>query len=142
MAAPVQEDGAIELPSQELRTYQTLLRSCGTMALYSITATLDRLRQQGHTGGVDWDKVPRSPVDQAEPWMTEAAKADVGGIAKVAPRALKYLISNPASLPGKIPELLNIAGLVQRKDKSKALKHHYSLGKNTPYGKLSDNLIR
>ena len=142
VAAAGEEDDALELPPGQLQTYNTLLRSCGTMALYSITVTLDRLRQAGHSDGVEWEKVPRSSFDQEEPWMKEAANADIGGLAKVAPRALRYFIGHPASLPGRIPGLLKNAGILLRNGEGDVVRHHYSLQRTTPYGKLSGNLIR
>jgi hypothetical protein len=142
LAAPVVEEDAIDLPPEELQTYQTLLRSCATMALYSITLALDRLQQSGYVDGVDWDKVPKSPIDREESWMKEVATANLGGLAKAAPRALKFLRANPASFPGRIPDLLNDAGLLERNGETDAARHHYSLKDATPYGKLSDKLIR
>ncbi len=141
-AAPVSDADAIELPPKELQTYQTLLRSCATMALYSITATLDRLRESGHVDGVDWDKVPRSPIDKEEPWMMEAAANELSAVGKSAARALSFFKRYPAAIPGRIPELLHKAGLIVSDGKNKAVCHHYSLRKQTPYSKLAENLIR
>jgi hypothetical protein len=65
-----------------------------------------------------------------------------GALAKSATHALGFFKWNPAAFPGQIPEPLNKAGLVERDGKNKAVCHHYSLRKETPYGKLAENLIR
>jgi hypothetical protein len=132
---------SVDLPPAEQQTYQTLLRSCATMALYSITLTLARLRVAGHSEGVDWDQVPGSTLDKEEPWMVEAAAADMGGVAKRVPQALKFLTRSPASFPSQIPDILDRAGILEKKEGS-VVRHKYTLHKQTPYGSLADNLIR
>jgi hypothetical protein len=142
LAVPSQRDDAVELPPAELQTYQTLLRSCATMALHSITLTLKRLREQRIDDRVDWDKVPLSDLGGEEPWMTEAATADLRGVARSAVQALKFMRANPASLPSQISDMLDAAGLLARDGKGKVIRQQFSLAKETPYGMLADNLVR
>lgn len=121
-------------------SYQSLLRSCATMALYAVDVTVARLIEAGvpHKGM----RPTRKPELLEEPkWMTELASADMAGIFVRAPKAIQYICANPTLLPGWIPGALDEAGLLVRED-GKPVKRHYSLETETPWGRRDQLLIR
>lgn len=134
------QDARINL-SAENRTYQTVLRSCATMAYYNVLLAVQRLSERGLTDGVRQRELDRLDLGNDEAWMAEVADTNLGGIVSRAPLALRWLRANPQALPDRIPDRLNKAGLVQHQD-GKPVEVHYSLGGETPYGSLSENLIR
>lgn len=123
------------------QAYQSLLRSCATMALYTINVAVDRLVAAGRTDGLVMENLMRPDLGQQEEWMSELAGTDLRGIFLRAPAAVRYLRANPTAFPKKIPAQLDRAGLLEREN-GKPLKFHYSLQDRTPYGPLRENLIR
>ena len=121
--------------------YQTLLRSCATMALYTVNVAVDRLVAAGHTDGLDLDHRMLPDLGSQEKWMTDLADTDLKGIFLRAPAALKYLRANPQAFPKNIPKQLERAGLLEL-EQGKVKKIQYSLDKTTPYGTLQENLIK
>ena len=121
--------------------YQTLLRSCATMALYTVNVAVDRLVAAGHTDGLDLDHRMLPDLGSQEKWMTDLAETDLKGIFLRAPAALKYLRANPQAFPKNIPKQLERAGLLEL-EQGKVKKIQYSLDKTTPYGTLQENLIK
>ncbi len=121
--------------------YQTLLRSCATMALYSINVTVDRLVAAGHTDGLDLDNRMLPDLGREEKWMTDLASTDLKGIFMRAPAAVRYLRQNPQAFPKKIPKQLERAGLLELEN-GKVKKIHYGMDRETPYGTLQENLIK
>ncbi len=136
----VTADTLINLPDRDL-AYQTLLRSCATMALYTINVAVDRLVAAGHTDGLDLDQRMLPDLGVQEEWMTELADTNLKGIFLRAPAAVRYLRENPQAFPKKIPKQLERAGLLEF-EQGKVRKHHYSLDGITPYGTLKENLIK
>lgn len=136
----VTDDARINL-SKEERTYQTVLRSCATVAYYSVIVAVNRLHERGISDGVNRDKLDDVHLGGDEPWMAEVANTNLGGIFVRAPVALHWLRANPQALPDKIPGRLDEAGLVLH-EKGKPDEIHYSAGGITPYGAMADNLIR
>ncbi len=136
----VTADTLINLPDRDL-AYQTLLRSCATMALYTINVAVDRLVAAGHTDGLDLDQRMLPDLGVQEEWMTELADTNLKGIFLRAPAAVRYLRENPQAFPKKIPKQLERAGLLEFEE-GKVRKHHYSLDGITPYGTLKENLIK
>lgn len=139
-AMQVTDDPLINLPDQDL-TYQTLLRSCATMAHYTIDVAADRLITRGHTDGVDLENWNSPYLGGQETWMTELATTNIGGVFLRSPTAVRYLRRNPGAFPKKIPGVLEKAGLLKMKD-GQVVKHRFSLKGQTPYGTLEANLIR
>lgn len=137
---PVTADTMINIKDQDL-AYQTLLRSCATMALYSVNVAVDRLVATGHTDGLNLDNLMRPDLGTQEKWMTELASTDMKGIFLRAPAALKYLREHPEGFPKNIPKQLEKAGLLEMEN-GKVKKFHYQIDKVTPYGTLEANLIR
>lgn len=133
-------DPRLNLSPQE-RTYQTMLRSCATMAYYCVTVAVDRLAERGLDDGVDLGHLDQVRLGGDEPWMAEVAATNLGGLVMRAPLALRWLRRNPQAVPKKIPGRLDRAGLVVH-EKGKPVTIHYSLDGSTPYGRIADNLIR
>jgi len=134
------KDPRLNLPPED-RTYQTVLRSCATMAYYNLIVAVDRLLENGHSEGVDRDRLDEARLGAEEPWMSELSSTNLGGLVMRAPAALRWLRSNPQAIPSRIPGRLNKAGLVRR-EKGRPVEIHYSKNGMTPYGRLDDNLIR
>ncbi|MCD6379913.1 hypothetical protein J7M07_05650 [bacterium] len=133
-------DTLIDLPDDDL-PYQTLLRSCATMSLYTINVAVDRLVADGHTDGLDMDHRMLPDLGHQEPWMTELAKTDLKGIFLRTPAILRFLRANPQAFPKNIPHQLERAGLLEMEN-GKPKKIHYRLDDITPYGTLQENLIK
>jgi hypothetical protein len=136
----VTSDTLINLPDRNL-AYQTLLRSCATMALYTINVAVERLVAAGHTDGLDLEHRMLPDLGLQEDWMTELADTNLKGIFLRAPAAVRYLRENPQAFPKKIPKQLERAGLLEL-DQGKVKKIHYSMDGTTPYGTLKENLIK
>jgi hypothetical protein len=136
----VTDDSLINLEEKDL-AYQTLLRSCATMALYTINVAVDRLVADGHTDGLNADHRMLPELGKQEPWMTELAETDLKGIFLRAPAILRYLRANPQAFPKNIPNQLEKAGLLEM-DSGKPKLLHYELDGTTPYGTLKANLIK
>ena len=134
------DDARINLPAKE-RNYQTVLRSCATMAYYAVTVAVDRLAERGLDDGVDSEHLERIELGGDQTWMSEVAGTDLGGIVMRAPLALRWLRANPLAIPSRMPGSLDKAGLVVREE-GKPVEYHHSLTGMTPYGKLSDNLLK
>ena len=120
--------------------YQSLLRSCATMALYSVDVAVARLIEAGvpHDGM----RTTQTPNIENEPeWLAELAGANIAGIFARAPKTLRFVRANPTAIPGKIPGALDEAGLLVR-DNGKAVKHHFSMTSETPWGHRDQLLIR
>ena len=122
-------------------TYQTLMRSCATMALFTVNVVVERLVAAGHTDGLDLDHRMLPDLGHQEEWMTELARTNLKGIFLRAPAALRYLRKNPQAFPKNIPKQLEKAGLLEL-EKGKVKKITYRIDKTTPYGTLQDNLIK
>ena len=120
--------------------YQSLLRSCATMALYSIEVTVSRLLESGMPA-----EGMRSPemadIDQEPAWMGELASSDIAGLFARAPRAIRFVRANPTVIPSKIPQALDEAGLLVREN-GKPIRRHFSMSGETPWGHRDQLLIR
>ena len=142
LAAPrqVSRDPRLNPPADE-RGYQSVLRSCASVAYYGLLVAVDRLAERGLDDGVDFRHLDEPHLGGDEPWMKEIAETNLGGLFLRAPQALGWLRRHPYALPEKIPGRLDRAGLVPHRD-GKPVEIHYSLGGDTPYGTLAGNLIR
>ena len=107
------DDARINLPPEQ-RGYQSVLRSCATVAYYSVLVAVNRLGERGLDDGVHPDELDDVHLGGDEPWMREVAHADLGGLFARAPAALRWLRAHPHAVPGEIPERLERAGLVDR----------------------------
>ncbi|MEN8006026.1 MAG: hypothetical protein ABFS42_03385 [Candidatus Krumholzibacteriota bacterium] len=134
------DDSLLDLPDRDL-AYQTLLRSCATLAMYTINVAVDRLVATGHTDGLDLDHRMLPELGRQEKWMTELAGTDLKGVFLRAPAVVRYLRGNPQAFPKKIPRQLQRAGLLEL-EKGKVKKTRYRIGGVTPYGTLGENRIK
>lgn len=121
--------------------YQTLIRSCAIMALFTVNVAVDRLVAAGHTDGLDLDRRMLPDLGKQEKWMTDLSDTDLKGIFLRAPATLRYLRANPQAFPKNIPKQLERAGLLEM-EKGKVRKIKYSIEGTTPYGTLKENLIK
>ena len=116
-------------------SYQTLVRSCATLARYGILAATDRLIHRGIIDGVSPDTVPQPLMSEPAKWMKNIAHANLTGMFVRAPLALAYIIRHPEAVPAKIPIELAEAGLMEKR-KKKAWVVKYSRKGNKPYDGL------
>ena len=124
------------------RTYQTLVRSCASLALYTVDVATHRLVTRGIDDGVVTENLAQPRLTSTEPWMAEVADADLFGVLLRAPAALRFLVRNTQMLPNNIPGYLAEAGLLQTDAEGKHQTIHYSPDHITPYGEAGANLIR
>jgi len=136
----VVKDARVNIPAEE-RTYQSVLRSCATVAYYNVVVAVERLAERDLTDGLNRDNLDKVRLSGDEPWMAKVSDTNLGGLALRAPLAVRWLRNNPQAIPSKINGRLDKAGLVKHKD-GKPIEIHYSLGGLTPYGKMSENLLR
>ncbi len=120
------------LPSEQ-DTYHPLVRSCATMARYTVLLTVKRLLANGLDDGVLLDKLPEPFLGSTEVWMKEFAHTDLRGLFLRAPLAMRYVMRHHESLPPDIPAELDAAGLLERRA-GKRYRIHYSHKGITPYG--------
>jgi hypothetical protein len=121
--------------------YQSLLRSCATMALYAVDVTTARLIEAGTPP--DGKRPTQQPALDEEPgWMTELAEASIAGVFLRAPKAIAFVRAHPTTIPGRIPGALDAAGLLVRGDDGKAVKQRFSISALTPWGPRDHLLIR
>ena len=142
MVAPseVTREALSSLEEKDL-AYQTLLRSCATMALYTVNVAVDRLVAAGHTDGLDLDNRMLPDLGTQEKWMTELADTDMKGIFLRAPAALRYLREHPEAFPRTFPNSWKRPGCWSWKTE-RPKSSHYRIDKITPYGTLQENLIK
>ena len=137
-AAPPEADSH-SLPEAE-QSYHALVRSCATLARYSVLLATWRLIDRGHADGVNLDQLPNADLPQIEGWMKAVAHADLRRLFISAPAALRFLVRNPQVRPAKIPEELDAAGLLVRKD-GKPWQIQYSRKATRPYSASGVNLL-
>jgi hypothetical protein len=121
--------------SPEQDTYQPLVRSCATLARYTILLTVKRLIAIGQGEGVVLERLPEPFLGSTEVWMKEFAHTDLRGLFLRAPLAMRYVMRHHESLPPDIPAELDAAGLLQQRA-GKRHRVHYSHKGETPYGTL------
>ncbi len=123
------------------QSYQTLVRSCASMARYTTLLAAHRLVDRGLTDGVNLDRLPPAAIGEVQPWMREIGSADLRGVFLRAPSAVRYLLSHPSTVPKNIPAELDAAGLLQRRG-GKRLELHFSTRGAQPYGSLGVRDLR
>ncbi len=139
MEAPKYSDKRLALEGPQTG-YQSALRSCATMSLYCIDVTASRLIEQGQPA--DGMGPTQTPNLGSEPeWLVKLSGAGWGEILVNAPRALGFVRANPWVIPGKIPPMLDKAGLLVR-DGDKARQEFFSLETVTPWGHRDQLLVR
>lgn len=123
----------VHLPP-ELDTYQPLVRSCATLARYTILLTVKRLIANGYDEGVVLDRLPEPLLGNSEGWMKNLAHTSLTGLFLRAPLVMRYVMRHHESVPPDIPYEFDAAGLLQQQN-GKRLQIHYSHKGTTPYGR-------
>jgi hypothetical protein len=121
--------------SHDQGNYQTLVRSCATLARYAILTATGRLIDRGITDGVSPDTVPQPLIGEPTRWMEKIAHTNLIGMFIRAPLALAYIIRHPEAVPAKIPIELANAGLMEKRG-GKAWVVQYSHKGIKPYDSL------
>jgi len=121
-------------------SYETLLRSCSTMALHSIG--LAEARMVGDKSGGRNLEALNLASQKLEPWMIEMAHTDLPGLFLRAPFALWWLVRHQSAIPTRGPAALEKAGLLRRDAEGKPVSRHYTLPEAGPYGDIRRNLLR
>jgi hypothetical protein len=118
-------------------SYQLCERSCVTMALELVALTAQRLT--AHLPPDEQIRVRVTP-EHIPSWIDDLAHAGRAGIFLRVPHMMWWLMHNANVLPTRAYKILEEAGLLEMDD-SGAVKRYYKLFDETPYGKLSDNLL-
>ena len=118
--------------SRDQDGYQTLVRSCATLARYAILTATDRLINRGISEGITAGAVPKPLMGEPAKWMRNVAHANLKGMFVRAPLALAYILRHPEAVPDKIPIELAKAGLVEKRN-GKAWVVKYSHKGVKPY---------
>jgi hypothetical protein len=121
--------------SHDQGNYQTLVRSCATLARYAILTATGRLIHSGITDGVSPETVPKPLIGEPTRWMEKIAHTNLTGMFIRAPLALAYIIRHPEAVPAKIPIELANAGLMEKRG-GKAWVVKYSHKGIKPYDSL------
>jgi len=139
MKAPSYADQRLALEGEETG-YQSALRSCATMALYCVDVSVARLIEAGHPAeGMRPAHAPE--LAEVPEWLAGMSGAGWGDILVNAPRALGFVRANPWVIPGKVPPLLDKAGLLVR-DGDEPRQVFFSLETMTPWGHRDQLLVR
>ncbi len=121
-------------------SYHLLQRSCITMGLNVIDNCLHRVHHQ-HPEYGQYNSLSVAP-SRIPSWVSELAHADRRGTLMRLPGAVHWLAVNQTVLPDKSYQILEKADLLQRKPDGQLVRHSYTLGGETPYGRLSENLMQ
>ncbi len=119
-------------PVQATESYQTLIRSCATMALYTINVATERLQKNQTIGANEVHIVPLPAIDDVPEWMRELSDVDLTGLFLRAPHVLGYIRENKAVIPKNIPDMLAKAGLGATEN-GKVLQIQYGREHLSPY---------
>jgi hypothetical protein len=135
---------ALDLPEDPIEcilggrtSYQLILRSCVTMALTSIDWTLARAYNRVRRN--DPPRIRIAP-DSLPGLLEELAHGHRRAALLRLPAALHWLIHHQSVIPGRSEQLLDDVGLLERAN-GKIVMHHFANRTESPYGRLSDNLI-
>ncbi len=126
-------------PVDATQSYQTLIRSCATMALYTINVATERLKNNKTVGAEEVKLVAMPDINEVPEWMNELAHVDLKGMFVRSPEVLKFIRQNKAVIPNNIPGMLGEAGLGATDD-GKVIQIQYGQDKESPYS--SAELIR
>ncbi len=132
------EDRLAEVP-EGAKTYHALLRSCVTLTRYLILLAARRAVEHDDSGDRDSESFPEVEFADPQPWMTDIAGGDLLSIFVCAPTAARFLLGHPESRPGSLPDALDAAGLLERRD-GKRVEVVYGRRHVRPYG--PDGIVR
>ena len=136
--APTPRDPRLDLAGRS--SYQTVIRSCASMALYQIKVAAARLVEQGHARPGGRPIVMPGITDIPE-WIAELSQTNVAGLFLRGPRMLAFVRKYPGAIPNNIPKELDDAGLLVREN-GDVVKTEFTVGKLTPWGPMDHLLIR
>jgi len=122
------EEKLVRMPPDNEDGYQALIRSCATMARYTVLTAAARLLDKGFDDELVRKSLPRFELPAPEAWMKEIAHADLSGVFLRAPAAVSYLLRHPESNPKNIPEELAAAGLLKKKNGRPQVTRYSSKG--------------
>ena len=126
------EDRLPPIPEGET-SYHALVRSCATLSRYLILLAAQRMVERGEEGDFNAAKLPEPTLGKPQPWMKEVASSDFLGIFMRAPAALRFLQAHPESVPSELPDELDAAGLLERRD-GERVEIVYGRDETRPYG--------
>jgi hypothetical protein len=116
--------------------YQLLKRCCVTMALSSVDWANHRIHRRAGTEGKRLQLAP-----EAMPaLLADLAMGERGTMLTRIPAAIYWLMNNRSALAGKSHEILDQAGLLERKF-GRIQKTRYDNRRVTPYGAIADHII-
>jgi hypothetical protein len=136
--APTPGDARLDLAGRS--SYQTVIRGCASMALYQIKVADSRLVAQGHARR-DGKPLAIPGITDIPEWLAELSGANVAGLFLRGPRMIAFVHKYPGTIPGHIPNQLDDAGLLVRKD-GKPIKTEFTIDDLTPWGPVRSLLIR
>lgn len=140
MAARGLDTGDQRLDLSDATGYQTVVRSCATMALYCVDVAVARGLEAGLAG--EGKRPVRTPeLGEAPAWMSDLSGAGLARVLVSAPRALRYARQHPWAVPGRMPQLLADAGLVASAG-GEPVRVTWSLGTLTPWGHRGTLMVR
>jgi hypothetical protein len=134
--AEAPEERLVRMPDDE-NGYQPLVRSCATLARYTVLTAAARLLERGYEDETVRHALPEFELPSPEPWMKEMAHASLDGVFLRAPMAVSYLLRHPELLPSKIPGELGKAGLIELDGGSPRVTC-YNNAKLRPYGRRGE----
>jgi hypothetical protein len=130
-----------ENPIQEILEgkvrYHLLVRSCITMALTTVDWANVRIHRRGNLGDPPRVKIAPGSI----PGMLDnLAQGNRRSALIRVPAALHWVMRNQTVIPGKAHQLLDRAGLLERRE-GELVKANYDNRNNSPYGRVGDNII-
>ena len=136
--APTPGDPRLDLAGRS--SYQTVIRSCDSMALYQIKVAAARLAEQGHAhpGG---RPIAMPGITDIPDWLAELSGTNVAGLFLRGPKMIAFVHKFPSAIPGKIPKQLDDAGLLVRHH-GKPVKTEFTISDMTPWGPAHHLLLR
>lgn len=121
-----------DLP-EDRNSYHPLMRSCATLARYSLLLTVHRLMGQGKSDGVVVEKLSDPTIGSTEIWMRQIAHTGWRSLFHQAPKALRFVLEHHEAIPPQIPGELYAAGLLDQ-ETAKPVPVRYGLRALNPYG--------
>ncbi len=121
-------------------SYHLLLRSCITMGLTAIDASVSRIHERHpELGAYHPLKVTPGEIPS---WASSLAHSNRRNMLMRLPSTLYWLVHNQNVLPDRAHQILLEAGLLELDDEDRPVKRVYYISEDTPYGRLLDNLMQ
>ena len=129
--AAIPEGHSIRMPNGA-DDYRTLVRSCAALTRYTVLAAAARLLERGFDDDRLRERLLKFEIPSPEPWMSEFAHVDLGGVFLRAPLTVSYVLRCPEPIPRKIPVELADAGLLESRN-GEPRSTRYCHGELEPY---------